>query len=217
MALLRRGELSAAHALGQAALSEIEQSGSTIHKAVINAEMAVLASLSAKRQEAEEQIKTGLRRMARVAPPAPSYLEGYANLLLACLSLFQESRTASERKQSERYLKEALFQMCRFALVFPIGWPRALFGVGRYLWLCGQPRLALTMLRQSLERASRFDMPYDVALCQLWLARLGSSASGSRHMPRSEARAHLENARQLFRELGAKRELGETEALLHGF
>ena len=211
LVLFLRGEMQKSWQLLCEGSQLVEQSSSSLHKTAWNGIMAAVACRAGHIPQAQEQLKIGLARMARVQPPTMQYLEGYGCAVEAALQLWQLASSHSERASTERQVRQALWQMVRFAWIFPVGKPRALVGLGRYLWLLGNREWALRCLRSGLKEALRFAMPYEQALAHLWLGSFGMSASAAGNMGRAEAAEHLDAAVQQFAELGMPYEKQQAE------
>jgi tetratricopeptide (TPR) repeat protein len=164
--LLRRGQASEAYQLSQ----EAQQMVSGGHNTAVTMTMAALVAWTALRSghpaEAATAADRSLHQMKRLSPAAPSYHEAYACTLFAAVGLAALAQSETEQRTAFRRLQLAIFQMSRFALVFPIGWPIVCFGIGRYLGMLGQRSAARLALEAGLHRARRHRLRTEEELLQ---------------------------------------------------
>ena len=85
------------------------------------------------------------------------------------------AQTESDQHAADKRLQLAIFQMARFARVFPIGWPQVCLGIGRYLGMRGQRRAALLAFDLGLRLARRYHLRTEERLLTLWQHQLGDS------------------------------------------
>jgi tetratricopeptide (TPR) repeat protein len=143
-------------------------------------------------------------RLVAAAPPTSDYvLEGYA--AIAEVSLMEWEMASPKNVQN---LRRAARQACRALLkltrVYPRTRPRAWLLWGRYEWLAGLPRSAVTSWQKSLAAGQSLDIPYEAGLTHF---ELGRHSSG-------EARARqLDKALELFTELGASYDAAQVRAV----
>ncbi len=201
LVLFHRGELAGAQALLAEAMQHIEGSGSALLKMMASSMQAAVGCRAGALGPAQQHLALALELMTRVQPPTMHYLEGYGAAVDAALVLRQAARTPAERARTERQLGRALGQLGWFTMKFPVGRPRVLIGLGRYLWLHGRQKGALRSLYRGLAEAARLRMPAEQARAHLWLGRLGHSAAAVGVMDPAAARCHLEQAAQGFRAL----------------
>lgn len=196
-----RGELGRAQELLAAAMQHIGGSGSPLLKMMASSMQAAVGCRAGALVAAQQHLTLALELLCRVQPPTMHYLEGYAAAVDAALALHQAAGAPTERARTERQLRRALGQLGWFAMKFPVGRPRVLIGLGRYLWLHGRQKGALRSLTRGLAEATRLRMPAEQARAHLWLGRLGQSATAVGVMDQAAARRHLEQAAQQFRAL----------------
>jgi hypothetical protein len=139
-------------------------------------------------------------------PTVYSTLVGYAAAAEVYLALWKKSLNLTIRG-SQRENKQAARQACKvlrgFAHTFPIGQSRAWLYQGWFDWLSGQRGKAQRAWYKSLAAAKRYQMPYDQGLAHLYI--------GAHMEPgRPERQDHLNQARQLFSDLGVIFELERT-------
>jgi len=201
LVLFHRAELSRAQELLTEALQLIEGSGSALLKMMASSVQAAVSCLAGTLGPAQQHLACAMELLSRVQPPTMHYLEGYAAAVDAALALRQAAAEPAERARTERQLGRALWQLGWFAMKFPVGRPRVLVGLGRYLWLHGRRKGALRSLYRGLAEATRLRMPAEQARAHLWLGRLGHSAAALGVMDPAAARHHLEQAAQQLRAL----------------
>ena len=201
LVLFHRAELSRAQELLTEALQLIEGSGSALLKMMASSVQAAVSCLAGTLGPAQQHLACAMELLSRVQPPTMHYLEGYAAAVDAALALRQAAAEPAERARTERQLSRALWQLGWFAMKFPVGRPRVLVGLGRYLWLHGRRKGALRSLYRGLAEATRLRMPAEQARAHLWLGRLGHSAAALGVMDPAAARHHLEQAAQQLRAL----------------
>lgn len=164
-------------------------------------------------QEAREAAEMAAYLIAHTPIPTAYYLfEGYAGVAEVFLALWEVSQSPSstddppdrdQRDPLARRAQQACTHLHAFARVFPIGKPRAWLFQGGYEWLAGRPAQARSAWRTSLACATRLGMPYEQARAH---EMLGRHRSGESH------HAHLEQARELFRGMGATADAERCEA-----
>lgn len=99
------------------------------------------------------------------------------------------------------YLKQQSALACKllkqFSQILPMGEPAKLRAQGLYTWLSGSHKQAQKLWNQSLIRAQAMHMPLDEALARYELGR---------HLPADDPdrRVYLEQARQLFKDMGVR-------------
>lgn len=173
--LLRRGEASEAYQLAQ----EVRRLVASGHNSVVTVSAHGLLSWAAlcasHHAESASEADLALARMQRISPATPSNYEGYVSTLLACLELASMAQTESDQRAADKRLQLAIFQMARFARVFPIGWPQVFLGIGRYLGMRGQRRAALLAFDLGLRLARRYHLRTEERLLTLWQHKLGDS------------------------------------------
>jgi len=201
LVLFHRAELPGAQELLAEALQLIEGSGSALLKMMASSVQAAVSCLAGTLGPAQQHLGCAMELLSRVQPPTMHYLEGYAAAVDAALALRQAAAAPAERARTERQLSRALWQLGWFAMKFPVGRPRVLIGLGRYLWLHGRRKGALRSLYRGLAEATRLRMPAEQARAHLWLGRLGHSAAALGVMDPAAARHHLEQAAQQLRAL----------------
>lgn len=201
LVLFHRAELPGAQELLAEALQLIEGSGSALLKMMASSLQAAVSCLAGTLGPAQQHLGCAMELLSRVQPPTMHYLEGYAAAVDAALALRHAAAAPAERARTERQLSRALWQLGWFAMKFPVGRPRVLIGLGRYLWLHGRRKGALRSLYRGLAEATRLRMPAEQARAHLWLGRLGHSAAALGVMDPAAARHHLEQAAQQLRAL----------------
>ncbi len=198
LVLYHRGELVRAQALLTESMQRIEGGGSALLRLMASSMQAAVGCRAGELGPAQRSLALALALLARVQPPTMHYLEGYAATLEAALSLRQAAGAAAECARTERQLRRALWHLGFFAMKFPVGRPRLLIGLGRYLWLHDRPQPALRSLYRGLAEAARLRMPAEQARAHLWLGRLGGSVAAAGLMQAAAARRHLEQAAEQF-------------------
>ena len=92
--------------------------------------------------------------MRRTQAPAPGFYDGYAAVAEVALHLLLAATSLEERAAAALRMREALYQLARFGLAFPMGRARLFNIAGRLLWHRGERRLALALLAQA-QRSAR--------------------------------------------------------------
>jgi class 3 adenylate cyclase/tetratricopeptide (TPR) repeat protein len=183
-----------------------------------------LALLTRSREEAAEVIAQGLVALAHARlghvdsaasraraltlvsragrPTSFGMLCAYASLADVCLSAW-ESLSESGPAGIEQQARAACLALDRFAVIFPIGRPRAALQRGRRLWLLGRRAAALRHWQRAIAHAEQLGMVFDEALAALELGR---------HLPASDPRrpALLARARDVFADTRADYELARA-------
>ena len=156
---MSKGELQSAYRTLYDAMILMEESSSRPHKLTLNGGLALCALRMGELSVAQEQCDRALRRMERGLVPAPSFRIGYSALLAATIGLWDRSTGTSTESSAERRVWAALRQMVHFSVVFPIGRPWALLGLGRFLSKKGMHWLGQRFTKQALALAARMDVP----------------------------------------------------------
>jgi len=158
----------------------------------------VASRLHARRGEfglAEENAGKGLERIATLQPLGFYMLEGYAGVAETYLVLLRDSEVISPQRRQEfqTSARKAIRSFNKFAGVFPVAKPRALLLQGRTFLLAGRPKQAEKILRDALDTAKHFQMPYEQGLIHYELAR---------SVPNAASQEHLLRASDIFEHLG---------------
>jgi hypothetical protein len=170
--LLRRGQASEAYKLAQEAQQKVSEGHNTAVTMIMAALVAWTALCSGHHAEAATAADYSLQQMRRLSPAAPSYHEGYACTLYAAVELASLAQSESQQRTAFRRLQVAIFQMTRFAAVFPIGWPQVFFGIGRYLGMLGQRSAARVAFDAGLRLAHRYRLRTEAGLLEQALRTL---------------------------------------------
>ncbi len=169
----------------------------------------LLALIHLGRGERPQALAASDEAMRLTAGQRPTYFGTYlghvgpAEVYLDALAADAPSSDARARAS------DAIDRLRRFAKVFPFARPRAQTLAGRYRWLVGDQRGALSAWRDAVASAETLDMPFERGLAHLELGR---------HLPPDDrTRAeHLAAARAVFEELGARPALEATDAAAAG-
>lgn len=202
-ALLRLGALDRSVPMLEAARALFPQTVDRLSEINLNGVLCQAYLWTGDLAKARSAAARTSRLVAAARPTSDYVLEGYA--AIAEVSLM-EWETASPKNMQN--LRRAARQACRAILkltrVYPRTRPRAWLLWGRYQWLAGMPRSAMTSWQKSLAAGQSLDMPYEAALTHF---ELGRHSSG-------EARAQqLDKALQLFTELGAAYDAAQVRAV----
>jgi tetratricopeptide (TPR) repeat protein len=172
---LLQGDVPKALAEMRESERQMEQGGSRIHRLTLNGALALCALRAGQLELAKEQCELALRRMQKVSPPAPTFMIGYIATLEVSLALWHSCRGTLEESHAEQRTRQAMKAMSRFALVFPIGRPWALLGLGRFLTEKGSPHIGTACLRAALALATRLDMKAAQERAQVWIKEAQAS------------------------------------------
>ena len=210
---LYRGDPVQSAQLFAAALDHMEKSASPIYKLSGVGAASLAALQSGDLELARARADLALRRMRRTQAPAPGFYDGYAAVAEVALHLLLAATSIEERAAAALRMREALYQLARFGLAFPIGRARLFNIAGRLLWHRGERRLALAFLAQAQRSARTYSMQYEQAHAHLWQGRLGSSSDGKRLVSAAHTAASLRMAASIFEALGSRSCADEAEQL----
>jgi class 3 adenylate cyclase/tetratricopeptide (TPR) repeat protein len=129
-------------------------------------------------------------------------LDGFISVAEIALARW-EARAGDQAARADA--RRACAALRRHVRVFPIGRPYLALYEGRAAWLAGRPRAAQRAWRAALAAARRLAMPYEQGLIHAEWGRRSSLGDPARA-------AHLARAAELFRHLGAARDLAAVEA-----
>lgn len=146
------------------------------------------------------------RLVEGVLPTSYWTLPGYRGPAEMYLALCE---TGQMNPKVDHAAGEAVRALNRFAGTFPIGRPSAAICRGLYDWLNGKPRQALRTWAKGLDWASQFDMPYETGRLHYEIGRHLAPADPARQ-------AHLQQAADHFRQIGAIFELDGAQTELRG-
>ena len=140
---------------------------------------------------------------SRRSVAAVNLLQSQWALADAVLALWEEKGDPAARELAGQVCKE----LHRFARLFPIGRPRALVDEGLVLWLEGRADTAREAWNKGLREAERLEMPYEIARAHYEIGR---------HLVADERarRAHLEQAAEVFGQIGAHDDLARARGAL---
>ena len=139
---------------------------------------------------AERAAATATPLIARLPPPSFYTMRSVAGVAELALALWEAARDqkSGERKTLRRRAGAACRAVRRFALIYPIGRPRAWLCRGRYHLLSGDRRAAARAWLRCITEADRLDMPYEAGLAYLALAQAsGDSAPVAPYATRAAA------------------------------
>lgn len=145
---------------------------------------------------ADEDAKQLLNIIKNERPTSFGLLTGYVAATDTYLNLWE-----LQALPDPQYLKRQAALACKllkqFSQILPMGKPAQLRVQGLYAWLSGSHKQAQKLWNQSLTRAQEMHMPLDEALAKYELGR---------HLPAGDPdrRAYLEQAQQLFHEMGVR-------------
>jgi class 3 adenylate cyclase/tetratricopeptide (TPR) repeat protein len=125
-------------------------------------------------------------------------LSGYHGLGETLTTLF-EMRRADGAGHERRMLETTLSTFRIFAFMYPTARPMSLIWHGAYARIDGRKRRARRYFVKSLDRATRLDMPYALAIAHREIALLDEEGTPAR-------RGHVEQARALFGQCGAAKD-----------
>lgn len=158
-------------------------------------------------EKARKMADAAARSIAGSSPTSASFLEGYACGAEVHLTLAQSSRDPACRRRRLRRAERALAELRRFARVFRIGAPRAHLLQGRLHGLRGRERRASAEWWRCIRQARALGMPLEEGLALLELGQ-------ARPLRDARRAAHLRQAADLFRAIGAAHERARAESLL---
>jgi class 3 adenylate cyclase/tetratricopeptide (TPR) repeat protein/ABC-type iron transport system FetAB ATPase subunit len=153
---------------------------------------------------------TGAAALARQSNSSYDFLAERSIVAQTYLQILEAATAPRERNGGQEDLIVATTKACKalssYARVFPIGRPAAARYAGQLAWLKGRTRAAQKHWQNSLRAARTLNMRYDEALATIEIAR---------HLPGDDASRdeHLQQARTIFRELGASADLAQLEKL----
>lgn len=212
---LRRGQIDVASQFAQEAAARVVGVRDTPTQVNAFSLLGCTAALRGDGAAAGSQLDAALDRMDRIRPAAPAYHPIYAAMLLGCLRLAELADSPTATSVAEQRIRRALANWLRFAWRFPIGWAQFFWGLGRYLVLRGQRRLALAAWRAGLPLAQRYHVRHDEALLKLWMAQLDQVPSdGVALLSAGERSQYLREALLIFEAQQAGLEIQMTQRLL---
>jgi len=170
---------------------------------------ALLAITHLARGERQQALAASEDAMRLTEHGRPTYYGSYLGYLGPAdvyLSLWEEG-SASQHVQAQA--REAVKRLRKYAEVFPMGRPRSWTAHGRYLWLTGNRRRALTSWRRAVTAAVELSMPLEQGLAHYEIGR---------HLDPSdpEGSVQLARAREIFGSLGASHVLAAADAAASG-
>jgi hypothetical protein len=102
--------------------------------------------------------------------------------------------------------REACAALRSYARTFPIGWPYVHVMLGWRDWLDGKPWAARRHWNSAQTLSARLDMPYALARAHF---------EAGRHLKDSASKQHLQQAQEMFAQLGTAFDARRAEAYLN--
>lgn len=154
----------------------------------------------AARQKADEVLAATGKTPGRTF----GFLIAYCAPLEAYLQLWEKD--PSQRPELEKLVIQAARKLRSYGWFFPVGKLYSLLYQGQYRWLAGQPEKASKAWQAGLAIARKLDLAYEQALLHYQIGR---------HLPESDRhrRQHLDQASQLFTQLGAAWNLQQVQLI----
>ena len=198
------GDPKDAIALCEAALPLLEPLPDLLSTAMCEGTYATALWAAGRAQDALVAAEKLSRRLAGGRRPLVSQcLDCYGALAEVYLGHW-EAASAADAPRRALAARKACRELRWFAHVFPMAVPAAQRCSAREQWLLGARSRALRAWRRSAASARQLGMPYWEARAQRDLAALAPGEE--------ERRLHRDEARRLFRSLGAERHLAELDA-----
>lgn len=201
--LLARDQLDDAQAMTNAALAILDQvdplTVPVIHGTGSQAKLRAGAASEA-RASAEQALE------AIDSTPIFIYLAGFAGLLDTLLELWgaEPDPSSTQARELAELTRLGLKKMSTFGWVLPFARPKYYLFRGRAESLGGRVSRARRSLRKGVDLAKQSGFRWDEGLLHLELARI---------LPSESRKAHLNEARELFRAVGSFHDLDRVESL----
>jgi class 3 adenylate cyclase/tetratricopeptide (TPR) repeat protein len=174
--------------------------GGTHQKQDVHALYAILHMSAGNRQEALESAARSVKALAVTSNSFFDYLLERSALAELYLQLLEADRGNRALRVSVQRSLKALHAYSR---VFSIGRPLTAVRQGTFFWLEGKQEKAIKAWRQALEFSNNLKAPYYQGLAH---ASLGLYSTDS-----AERQSHLQQARELLRQVNAVRDLTRLE------
>ncbi len=160
-----------------------------------------------QRDKARQQADLALKHLEGLKFTAIHSLHGYASLAETYLRLWEAYYGQPDAAYLAECAKKTVAALTKFARSFPVCQPWTLRNRGMCERLLGHESKAESLLQQSLAKAERLNMPYDVAFAHYEIGRCLDLQNPAR-------RTHLQRAVDLFRQLGARYDLDCAQSAL---
>jgi len=208
--LFGSNDLTKALALGHQSLWLLAASRESSAEAILHSLLSVTHDRSGDRKSALESAHKAASILAESQPTSFGMLVAYALTASTLLSCWERRKVPGEGDELRPQAEAACKALAGLARVFPIAEPRARLYEGLCLWLAGRRRKGERLCRKALQRGQELEMPYEVGLAHLEIARrlaAEGSVASTRH-------AHLTRAAEAFDDLGVAYDLERARAEL---
>jgi serine/threonine protein kinase len=156
----QHGDSQAAYReLGEAVpIIAAEGRASRVHRMTLCAAFALVALHCGELAVARRELDRALAGMARGRAPAVSFRIGYSAALATSVGLWRHSRGTAEEPRARTRVRQALLQLCGYAVTFPIVRPWALWGLALVLEELGLAGPAASCRMQALALRRRLGL-----------------------------------------------------------
>jgi len=202
--LFRRGDLSDSLDMFHSALELLADSDHRTEEIRLNGLIATALWRLGRADEAIHYMEKMRQTVANTSYTTSSTLDAYVGVAEICLDRWQREPDREEFRQD---VIQACQHMAWYAKVFPIGRPRLDCLLARKHWIGGDTIRAVQFLDSGVRRATRMQMPYDLAYAHLAYASSVNVAS-------AKASIHARAAVLQFEQLGCSHELSAARSLV---
>jgi tetratricopeptide (TPR) repeat protein len=178
--LVLQGEVARAEEGLRNALSIFAENPEEVSELICHGLLATCCLDRGDLDEATIHARAAMQLIRRAPPTVVTALEGYAGVARVALARLAASPARTIRDPCYQEAVEAVRQLRRYALFFPIGRPRARLMSGCLLSLMGHRHRAQQRYRSALTLANGLGLPYEVALSHAHIAATNAPGSHER-------------------------------------
>ncbi|WP_438017997.1 AAA family ATPase [Sorangium sp. So ce315] len=184
------GDGEGAIAIFDGLAAEVQRLGDRSQQ-ITHGQVALGHLLRGARDDARAAAERTLRLIRGGQPAGYHCLYGYAATCEVLLSLLEDARSPTERRDLARLASQACRAIRRYARIFPLGRSTSLRLRGLAAWLAGRRARARRLWAAAIREALALQLPVDEARARFELAR---------HLPRRdpERERHIARAAALF-------------------
>ncbi|WP_437636106.1 serine/threonine-protein kinase [Sorangium sp. So ce854] len=184
------GDGEGAIAIFDGLAAEVQRLGDRSQQ-ITHGQVALGHLLRGARGDARAAAERTLRLIRGGQPAGYHCLYGYAATCEVLLSLLEDARSPTERRDLARLASQACRAIRRYARIFPLGRSTSLRLRGLAAWLAGRRARARRLWAAAIREALALDLPVDEARARFELAR---------HLPRRdpERGRHIARAAAIF-------------------
>lgn len=194
--LMLQGESARAEQRLRNALSIFAENPEEVSELICQGLLAECRLEQGDLQQATRHARDAMQLIRRAPPTVVTALQGYAAVARVALARLSVAPVRTMSDPIAREAVQAVRQLRRYALFFPIGRPRARLMSACLLALLGHHRRAQRRCRSALSLAQRLGLPYEEALIHAHL--VAAAPAGSR-----ERAGHLGQMHRLLDRMSA--------------